>query len=116
MKKYVGFYHRLPHLTIEEFREHYETRHVPLVAGKIPGLVRYVRNYAQAGANASWDAMTEVWFEEDDAYRAVTSNPEIMAAIREEEAKFIDLARVIHVEVDESVTPDHLLRPSSQKI
>jgi len=110
MKKRLAFLYRLPHLTIEEFREHYETRHVPYILERVPGIVRYIRNYPKGGAPVPWDVMTEVWFDDDDAYLATASKAESMNAIRQEESKFLDLARAQFMNVAENVTPAHLLK------
>ena len=117
MKKQIAILYRLPHLTVEEFKEFYETRHVPFIIGLVPGLVRYVRNYPKDGENAPWDAMTEVWIDDSDATSA-SSKTETMKELerqaQKEAVKFLDLARAQFIDVDESVTPNHLLRPSLQ--
>ena len=118
MKKQIAILYRLPHLTVEEFKEFYETRHVPFIIGLVPGLVRYVRNYPTGGANVPWDAMTEVWIDNDNGTSSASKTEamkELERQAQKEAVKFLDLARAQFIDVDESVTPDHMLRPSLQK-
>jgi uncharacterized protein (TIGR02118 family) len=71
---------RLPHLSHEEFVEHYIRVHAPL-ARRLPGLVEYRqmpirRDYVWEGRSAEYDAVSVYVFESDDAAAAAWASPE----------------------------------------
>jgi hypothetical protein len=93
-------------LSEEEFREYYETKHIPFIAKTAPAkVVRYRRNYVLGGhplgerlttergdAPSSISAITEIGFEtEEDAAEMVErlTSPEVRDAVIADEANFI---------------------------
>jgi uncharacterized protein (TIGR02118 family) len=84
-------------LSVEEFQRYWRETHGP-IAGRIPGLRRYVQChvvpalYGQGTAPA-YDGAAELWFDNMDALRAAMGSPEVRAAI-EDEKNFIDHSRV----------------------
>lgn len=98
MFKLMVFIVRRADLTQAAFAQHYETRHVPLIARVAPAPAAYRRVYLERDAplgrgvaGVDFDAMTELWFADKAAYRAW------MAAIavdevRDDEARFMDRA------------------------
>lgn len=87
-----------PDLTTEQFREHYEAVHAPLIVRLLRYYSAYRRNYIdgpvrRAGAEFDWDVITELEFgtqEDYDAWLAALATPEILGQIRADEANFID--------------------------
>ena len=70
---------RRPGMSVEDFRDYYENRHVPLALKYDGGaMTRYVRRYlepqpnAELGTNAElpYDVISELWFEDETAFRA----------------------------------------------
>lgn len=79
MVKLLLLVSRLPGLTIEQFTEHWEQVHGPLVA-RIPGLRRYVQNHpvleAYGVRGMSHDGYAELWFDDLASLQAAWASPE----------------------------------------
>jgi uncharacterized protein (TIGR02118 family) len=100
---------RLAPLSLAEFQNYWLNKHGPLVRSLQPalGMVRYVQLHRLAGdladgmrrvrgAPEPYDGVAELWWENEETYRAARRNPEAREAGREllaDEAKFIDLPR-----------------------
>ena len=99
---------RLPSLNLEEFQDYWLNKHAPLVRNLQPvlGMMRYVQLHRLAGDMANgmrrargapepYDGVAELWWRNEEAWRAASRNPMAREANRlllEDEAKFIDLA------------------------
>jgi uncharacterized protein (TIGR02118 family) len=111
MFKLIAFLTRKDGLSQVDFAQHYETRHVPLILQIAPAPLFYKRRYLERerplGGKAEpvdFDAMTELWFADKDAYRAWMSaigDPRVA----EDEARFLDRARTRAYVVEEFETP-----------
>jgi uncharacterized protein (TIGR02118 family) len=105
--KLMAFLKAAPGLSREQFVDYYETRHVPLVKGIMPGIIDYRRNYL-AEAVGGFDVVTEVWFEDrevfEHAMRLATSEPGA-ARIAEDEANFLDRSATVVAFPDEQGGP-----------
>ncbi|SEP44640.1 EthD domain-containing protein [Amycolatopsis saalfeldensis] len=84
-------------LSFEEFADHYENRHVPLVLGLPVRPDAYVRHYVKPGRaaeSAGCDVVSQLDFQDRDAYKAWLS---VMFApdsgIVEDEDRFLDRSR-----------------------
>lgn len=69
---------RRPGMSVEDFRDYYENRHVPLALKYDGGaMTRYVRRYLEPQPNAElgtndelpYDVVSELWFEDEAAFR-----------------------------------------------
>lgn len=112
MIKMIAILTRRPGLTIEQFRNHYEDSHVPLVS-RLMGrdLQAYVRNYRNdegnpfpVGAGADFDCITEFHFADEAAFKravAAIEHPDNAPSVRADEAAFLDVERVKVAIVDE---------------
>jgi hypothetical protein len=121
--KLIFLFKRKPGLTHEQFREHYETSHVPLVHKYLNHLfVDYRRNYvtdvrghdgqtdrgAPSEQDIGFDAITELWFENEAAIEEmnrITADEAIGRLFYEDELKFFDRAACRIVTCDEIVDP-----------
>ena len=64
-------------MSVADFRDYYENRHVPLCLKYASGVSRYVRRYldpqphAESGRNDElpYDVITELWFDDEKAWR-----------------------------------------------
>ena len=102
--KLVALLKRKPGTSMEEFEEHYENVHIPLVLRIAPHICHYIRNYIyhdSALANldslpsASCDVITEAWFETEEDFRKFNEDiarPEVRQLIIDDEMKFLDRA------------------------
>lgn len=89
-----------PEISAAEFREYYETRHVPLIQRLLPMFAHYQRHYvdrdnsvlANGQVEPGFDVITEIHFAgqaEYDAFLSTASDPEVLAEIRADEAHFL---------------------------
>ena len=98
MLKLLAFIRAREDLTREAFIDHYENEHVPLVRRLLPMVGEYRRNYIDPnlvpgdGGSFDYDVVTELVFEDQaalDAFWETIRRPDVVAAIREDEAKFL---------------------------
>lgn len=107
MVKLIYCISRKPELSVEEFQTYWRETHGP-IAGRIPGLRRYVQCHVVPELYAretkpSYDGAAELWFDDLDAMRTAMASPEVAAAM-EDEKNFIDHSRVASfVTVEEPV-------------
>ncbi|MDA0822343.1 MAG: EthD domain-containing protein [Proteobacteria bacterium] len=92
-------------MSVEAFRNYYETKHAPLGASKIPNLKRYVRHFISPFGNAiyaadaepPYDVLTELWFDDEadfDRGMAYLSEPETAAIIGADEEKLFEKSSI----------------------
>lgn len=89
----------------QEFEKYLRDVHGPL-AKKLPGLKKYVQNFAQEDANReppAWDAIVELYFDDYTSMEAAWTSPE-GAASDADLPMFVDLARTTWSVVEETVT------------
>ncbi|MCE7798315.1 EthD domain-containing protein [Sphingobium sufflavum] len=71
--KILLFMARKPGLSVEAFRDYYETHHAPLAMRYSSGITRYIRRYIDRqphpetgpGDDIPYDVITELWFEDE---------------------------------------------------
>lgn len=98
----------------EEFRDYYESKHVPLVARVMAHCKRYVRNFVdeEISGPQPFDVVSEFWFDLDGPWQeaqAQLTNAAGVAALEEDEAQFMDRASVRLFTVRECETPPEQL-------
>ncbi|MCH7812145.1 MAG: EthD domain-containing protein [Chloroflexi bacterium] len=91
-------------LSVAEFQRYWRETHGP-IAGKIPGLRRYVQCHTlpelyERGDPPPYDGAAELWFDDMDALRKAMASPETEAA-REDERNFIDHSKVFFIVTEE---------------
>ncbi len=102
MLKFMVVIYRREDLSPEQFRRHLKEVHGPL-AKKLPGLKRYVQNYACDDAkreHPGWDAIVELYFDDWDAMERTWASPE-GAASDADLLLFTDLKRTTWSVVEE---------------
>jgi uncharacterized protein (TIGR02118 family) len=108
MVKLVAFFKRKPGMSVEEFGRHWRTTHAELVVRQA-GLRRYVQNHTFPSSARSdepdFDGVAEAWFDDTQAMRDLAPSPEY-AAVRADEANFIDPVSMGVVLTDEVVIVD----------
>jgi uncharacterized protein (TIGR02118 family) len=104
--KNIAFMPRRPDFTRPQFQQYYETRHAPLALQFIRTFVKYTRNHiVQAQPEVAFDTLSEFWFDHGQTAQAVVEwvQSEAGAVIREDEAQFLDRARVSAFQATESL-------------
>jgi uncharacterized protein (TIGR02118 family) len=100
-------------LTMQEFIDYYENKHVPLICSLAPVPAIYKRRYlvgerlTAEGGEVDFDVMTELVFadrHEFDAWMAELAKPEVGARVVADEQKFLNRARTRAYVIDERVT------------
>jgi uncharacterized protein (TIGR02118 family) len=108
MLKSVAFFKRRPDLGLEAFQRYWRERHGPLVA-RLPGLRRYVQSHTRPSGyrrgEPAYDGIAELWTDDVAALRALAASPEY-AAVRADEANFIDPASMMVLRTVEHVVKD----------
>lgn len=119
MIKLIYLVKRRPGLSREAFRDYYETHHKEVGTAALPGrAVRYVRRYLTptthptdgiGGVDAEFDALTEMWFEDEGAMQetmALFDGTPLGRFVVEDEARLFDRSATrSFVVVDEQDTP-----------
>lgn len=128
MKKIILLVKRKPGLTPEQFREHYENRHVPLALKLLAGFESYQRNYVRhdltyrpphltgTPIEPNFDVVTEMRFRTEDDYRKMVArlaDPAIQLQIAEDSERFMDRGSMQMFFVDEEITAQHQLTTPS---
>ena len=117
MVKLISLMNRKPGMSMADFIEYYEKRHVPLILRLLPFANDYRRNYALEGspyqpahmasgrpADRAFDVMTELTFASMAMFSNMVdalSDPEIGKFIAEDEANFLDRATMRSYLVEE---------------
>ena len=92
----------------EQFYDYYETTHREFIM-QMPNVENYVRRYLKplpgmAEDGAPFDAITELWFKDEAAYRGAMKfalSPEFQRAVAEDEEQFLDRSKTRALTVDE---------------
>ncbi|WP_344854839.1 EthD domain-containing protein [Amycolatopsis ultiminotia] len=96
MYRVLALLSKHPDLTAEEFADHYENRHVPLVLSLPLQPEHYLRHYVQpgdSGAAPDFDVVTQLEFEDRAAYLAWARMAYAPGSgIEEDEKRFLDRA------------------------
>ena len=114
MLKLVALLKRRSGMTLDEFRDYYETTHSKFAEPLKGGLaVRYVRRYFTPIGHPlldaeveepEFDAMMEMWFKDQAQFEAamkVSSDPVLAKAIKDDEYNLFDVPKIRHFLVDE---------------
>ena len=108
MVKLICFLKRKDGLTREEFYDHWENRHAPLIAGT-PELARHIVRYEQLRrtthaswmGNAEFDGITLQWMESAESFEAFINEPKYAELIAPDEARFLDTSALVWMITEE---------------
>jgi uncharacterized protein (TIGR02118 family) len=100
IKVIIGL-HRRSDMSPQQFREYFQTRHMPLLR-KLPGLRRLSANFALPGPDGepAYDGFGEDWFDSPEAMAAAFASP-AGQAVMADAANFLDMSRLEIVMVEE---------------
>ena len=102
MLKFMVVIYKRSDFTHEQFREHLQGTHARL-AKNLPGLRKYVQNYACPDPKRNspgWDAVVELYFDDREAMEAAWASPQGAASDADLPA-FADLSRTTWSVVEE---------------
>lgn len=108
MIRVLAFIRRLPGVSRDAFRTHYEEIHVPIALPLLTGTSGYVRHHVREElyGRADFDCMTRFEYPDPATVRAVferTEGPEA-DAIRRDERTFMDKPAIVFFPVEEGQT------------
>jgi len=107
MVKALSFFRRKPGMSVEEFQGYWRAHH-PDVVLELPGIRRYVQSHTlRSGYRKGipiYDGIAEVWFDDTAAMRALAGT-DVYAAVRADEARFID-----HSTMGLIITEEHVIK------
>ncbi len=92
--------------TLEQFSHYYRREHIKAAGDqRIPALVRYVQSHrlAQLPSQASFDAVAEVWYENEAALTGFCASPQYKL-FKADELNFVDRSRAQNLS-----TVDHVM-------
>jgi uncharacterized protein (TIGR02118 family) len=132
MIRVLAFIRRLPGVSRDAFRAHYEEIHVPIALPFLAGTVGYLRQHVREELHgaADFDCMTRFEYPDAAAVRAVFERTEAPQAdaIRRDERTFMDKPAIVFFPVEEGLPweatppragPAHLVvcvrRPEGEK-
>lgn len=103
---------RRPGMSIEEFREYYESKHRLIGEKYLKGYVtKYLRRFTNPLTDRDgqmrdpeYDVILEIWYPDEETFKACgqhLSQPEIAQEIREDEEKLFDMRYMRSYLVDE---------------
>lgn len=112
MVKLVCFLKRKEGMTPEEFYDHWENRHGPLIANT-PELARHIVRYEQLRRTsaADWmgtegyDGITLQWMESAASFEAFIAEPKYAELIAPDEQHFLDTSALVWMITDEPRLP-----------
>jgi uncharacterized protein (TIGR02118 family) len=82
-----AFLNRLPSSDRATFQKYWRDHHGP-IAGRVPGLRRYIQNHTIGDGDDPYDGIAQTWFDDLDAMRASATSPEL-ARTRADEPNFM---------------------------
>lgn len=99
-------------MTVEDFRNYYETTHAELGKRMLPTVKKYVRHYLnpvgdEGTEDMPLDVITELWFEDQTAFDAALahiSEPENARIIGEDEENLFDRSAIRFCTVEDAET------------
>jgi len=109
---------RKPGMSMQDFIDHYETRHAPLGVKYQTRMKRYIRHFLHPAPypldgvklEPEYDVLTELWFDDRRSYdegMALMTAEEANRVLSEDEQRFLDLSksRLAFIEEHESRLP-----------
>lgn len=102
MYKVAFFIHQKSGMNTQDFRSYWSGTHSEIIK-KIPGLRKYVQNYAISDTEGNaplYDGFAEVWFDDQESFAHGLASPEGQAAIADVE-NFADVASMQALDVQE---------------
>jgi hypothetical protein len=106
MIRVLAFIRRLPGVSRDDFRTHYEGIHVPIALPFLTGTSGYVRHHVREElyGRADFDCMTRFDYPDPEAARAVfarTEGPQA-EAVRRDERSFMDKPAIVFFPVEQA--------------
>jgi uncharacterized protein (TIGR02118 family) len=101
-------------LSVEEFQDHWRTRHAVLVRNS-PATTKYIRKYVQCHTmleqyeqgEVAFDGTAELWFDSVADMQAFYSDPDYLRDVQPDEARFADMSKTVFFVTEEELVLDN---------
>lgn len=110
MVRLICLLKRKPPMTVEEFRDHWQNRHGPLIRNT-PTMARHVVLYEQylpadspIPLGKEFDGVTIMGFETADDFLAFVQEPDYTRVVQPDEQSFLDVEGLVGIILDEPST------------
>ena len=116
MPRLIALICKKPSISEEDFKSYYESSHAPLIESLFPTLIGYRRTYlnksnmlndtlplASDGVPSQFNVITELTFDDEEGlnqFFELGKNKDVIDAIRNDEANFLDSEQTIMYRVD----------------
>lgn len=89
-------------MSVEEFQDHWRTKHAELVRNS-PATAKYIRKYVQCHTmpdqyeqgDVAFDGTAELWFDSVADMDAFYSDPDYLRDVQPDEARFADMQNTV---------------------
>jgi uncharacterized protein (TIGR02118 family) len=114
MIKLIVAVRKRPDMSVEEFQDHWRTRHADLVRNS-PATAKYIRKYIQCHTmpvqyeqgEVAFDGTAELWFDNVADMEAFYSDPDYLRDVQPDEARFADMSNTVFFVTEEELVLDH---------
>lgn len=116
MPRLIALICKKPSISEEDFKSYYESNHAPLIVNLFPSLTGYRRTYLlksnmlndtlpleSDGVPSQYNVITELTFDDEEGlnqFFEMGKNKDVIEAIRNDEANFLDGEQTIMYRVD----------------
>jgi uncharacterized protein (TIGR02118 family) len=113
MIKLIVAVRKRPGMSVADFQDHWRNRHAELVRNS-PATERYIRKYVQCHTmpdqyeqgEVAFDGTAELWFDSVADMDAFYSDPDYLANVQPDEARFADMTETVFFVTEEDVVLD----------
>jgi uncharacterized protein (TIGR02118 family) len=114
MIKLIVAVRKRPDMSVEEFQEHWKTRHAELVRNS-PATAKYIRKYVQCHTmldqyekgEVAFDGTAELWFDSVADMEAFYSDPDYLGDVQPDEPRFADMSKTVFFVTEEEPVLDN---------
>jgi uncharacterized protein (TIGR02118 family) len=115
MIKLIVAVRKRPDMSVEEFQDHWRTRHAELVRNS-PATAKYIRKYIQCHTmpgqyeqgEVAFDGTAELWFDSVADMEAFYSDPDYLRDVQPDEPRFADMSKTVFFVTEEEFVLDNI--------
>jgi uncharacterized protein (TIGR02118 family) len=97
-------------MSVEDFQDHWRTRHAELVTNS-PATEKYIRKYVQCHTmldqyeqgEVAFDGTAELWFDSVADMQAFYGDPDYLRDVQPDEARFADMSETVFFVTEEEL-------------
>lgn len=113
MIKLIVAVRKRPDMSVQDFQNHWRTRHAELVRNSL-ATAKYIRKYVQCHTmseqyeqgEVAFDGTAELWFDSVADMEAFYSDPDYLKDVQPDEARFADMDETVFFVTEEETILD----------